>query len=101
MGYRPIYDRILVRRDEAATKTAGGLEIAEEHRKPPTEGTVVEVGAGRLHDNGTLTPLLVQAGDRVLFGVYAGTEIPEAAGMGKDMMIMREDEVMGFSRESI
>ena len=92
MNVRPLQDRLLVRRVEEETKTAGGLFIPDAAKERPLEGNVISVGAGKRLEDGTLIPLDVKAGDRILFGKYAGTEIKID---GIDHIILREDEVLG------
>jgi chaperonin GroES len=92
MNVRPLQDRLLVRRVEEAEKTKGGIIIPDSAKERPLEGNVVSVGAGKRAEDGTLIPLDVKAGDRILFGKYAGTEIKID---GIDHIILREDEVLG------
>ena len=92
MNVRPLQDRLLVRRVEEETKTAGGLFIPDAAKERPLEGNVISVGAGKRLEDGTLIELDVKPGDRVLFGKYSGTEIKVD---GIDHIILREDEVLG------
>ncbi|MEE9291659.1 MAG: co-chaperone GroES [Acidobacteriota bacterium] len=92
MKVKPLYDRILVRRVEAEEKVKGGIIIPDTAKEKPLEGKVVAVGAGRLDDDGKRIKLEVKAGDRVLIGKYAGTEIRIE---DKEHVIVREDEVLG------
>lgn len=92
MNVRPLQDRLLVRRVEEETKTKGGLFIPDAAKERPLEGHVIAVGAGKRLDDGTLVALDVKAGDRILFGKYAGTEIKLD---GIDHIILSEDEVLG------
>ena len=92
MNVRPLQDRILVRRVEEAEKTRGGIIIPDSAKERPLEGKVIAVGSGKRLEDGTLVKLDVKAGDRVLFGKYAGTEIKID---GEDFVIMREEEVLG------
>ncbi|MGN6108852.1 MAG: co-chaperone GroES [Kofleriaceae bacterium] len=92
MNVRPLQDRILVRRVEEAEKTRGGIIIPDSAKERPLEGNVVAVGSGKRTEDGTLIQLDVKAGDRILFGKYAGTEIKVD---GVDHIILREDEVLG------
>ena len=92
MNVRPLQDRLLVRRVEEEAKTKGGIIIPDSAKERPLEGNVISVGAGKRADDGTLIPLDVKAGDRILFGKYAGTEIKIH---GVDHIILREDEVLG------
>jgi chaperonin GroES len=92
MNVRPLQDRLLVRRVEEQEKTKGGIIIPDSAKERPLEGNVVAVGNGKRTEDGTLIPLDVKAGDRILFGKYAGTEIKVD---GVDHIILREDEVLG------
>jgi len=93
MNIRPLYDRIVVKRlDTQEEKTAGGLVIPDSAKEKPQEGQVVAVGKGKRLEDGKLVPLDVQVGDRILFGKYSGSEIKID---GQEVMIMREDEVLG------
>ncbi|MBX7458988.1 co-chaperone GroES [Qipengyuania sp. 1NDH17] len=93
MAFRPLHDRVLVRRIEAEEKTAGGIIIPDSAKEKPSEGEVVAVGAGAKAEDGTVTPLDVKAGDRVLFGKWSGTEIKLD---GEDLLIMKESDIMGI-----
>ncbi|MEP6714912.1 MAG: co-chaperone GroES [Terriglobia bacterium] len=94
MNIRPLYDRIVVKRiDTEAEKTHGGLFIPDSAKEKPQEGEVVAVGKGKRLEDGKVVPLDVQAGDRILFGKYSGSEIKLD---GNEYMIMREDEVLGI-----
>jgi chaperonin GroES len=93
MGFRPLHDRVLVRRVEAEEKTTGGIIIPDTAKEKPQEGEVISVGTGARADDGKVTPLDVKAGDKILFGKYAGTEIKVD---GVDHIIVREDEVLGI-----
>src|SRR5678816_229862 len=92
MTFRPLHDRVLVRRIEAAEKTAGGIIIPDTVKEKPQEGEIVSVGAGLRAEDGTLTPLDVKAGDKILFGKWSGTEIKLD---GEDLLIMKESDVLG------
>ncbi len=94
MNIRPLYDRIVVKRLDTPQdeKTAGGLIIPDSAKEKPQEGEVVAVGKGKRLEDGKLVSLDVQVGDRILFGKYSGSEIKID---GQDLMIMREDEVLG------
>ena len=92
MAFRPLHDRILVRRIEADEKTAGGIIIPDTAKEKPQEGEVIAVGPGARDESGKLTPLDVKAGDRILFGKWSGTEIKLN---GEDLLIMKESDVMG------
>ena len=93
MHVRPLYDRILVKRVEEATKSRGGLFLPETAKEKPLEGEVLAVGQGKLLDDGTVRELQVKVGDRIVFGRYAGTEIKID---GADRLVLREDEVFGI-----
>ena len=93
MAFRPLHDRVLVRRIEAEEKTAGGIIIPDSAKENPSEGEIVAVGAGAKAEDGTVTPLDVKAGDRVLFGKWSGTEIKLD---GEDLLIMKESDIMGI-----
>jgi chaperonin GroES len=93
MGFRPLHDRVLVRRVEAEEKTAGGIIIPDTAKEKPQEGEVISVGAGTRDENGKLTPLDVQAGDRILFGKWSGTEVRLD---GEDLLIMKESDILGI-----
>jgi chaperonin GroES len=92
MNFRPLQDRVLVRRIEAEAKTAGGIIIPDTAKEKPMEGEVVAVGPGVRSEDGKIHPLDVKAGDRVLFGKWSGTEIKLN---GEDLMIMKESDIMG------
>lgn len=93
MGFRPLHDRVLVRRVEAEEKTAGGIIIPDSAKEKPSEGEVVAAGAGAKSEDGKVTPLDVKAGDRVLFGKWSGTEVKID---GEDLLIMKESDILGI-----
>jgi len=93
MAFRPLHDRVLVRRIEAEEKTAGGIIIPDSAQEEPSEGEIVAVGSGAKAEDGTVTPLDVKAGDRVLFGKWSGTEVKLD---GEDLLIMKESDIMGI-----
>ncbi|MBB4631202.1 MULTISPECIES: co-chaperone GroES [Sphingosinicella] len=93
MGFRPLHDRVLVRRIEADEKTAGGIIIPDTAKEKPQEGEVVAVGAGSKAEDGKVTPLDVKAGDRILFGKWSGTEVKIG---GEDLLIMKESDILGI-----
>ena len=93
MKIRPLYDRIVVKRVEQKEQMQGGLYIPDSAKEKPQEGEVVAVGKGKRLENGSLVPLDVQAGDRILFGKYSGSDIKLD---GDEYLIMREDEVLGI-----
>ena len=93
MSFRPLHDRVVVKRIEAEQKTAGGIIIPDTAKEKPQEGEVVAVGAGARDEAGKLVPLDVKAGDRVLFGKWSGTEVKLN---GEDLLIMKESDIMGI-----
>jgi chaperonin GroES len=93
MTFRPLHDRILVRRVESEEKTKGGIIIPDTAKEKPQEGEVIAVGPGARDDSGKLVALDVKVGDRVLFGKWSGTEIKLN---GEDLIIMKESDVMGI-----
>ena len=93
MAFRPLHDRVLVRRIEAEEKTAGGIIIPDTAQEKPSEGEIVAVGTGARNEQGQVHPLEVKAGDRVLFGKWSGTEVKID---GKDLLIMKESDIMGI-----
>jgi len=92
MKFRPLHDRVLVRRLDSEEKTAGGIIIPDSAQEKPMEGEIVAVGTGIKADDGKVTPLDVKAGDRVLFGKWSGTEV---AVDGEELVIMKESDIMG------
>ena len=97
MKFRPLHDRVLVRRVEAEEKTAGGIIIPDSAKEKPQEGEVVSVGSGARAEDGTVTPLDVKAGDRILFGKWSGTEVKID---GVEYLIMNESDIMGVLVEA-
>ena len=93
MTFRPLHDRVLVRRIEAQARTAGGIIIPDSAQEKPQEGESVSAGSGALSEDGTVTPLDVKAGDRILFGKWSGTEIKIE---GEDLIIMKESDILGI-----
>ncbi|MGC6471451.1 MAG: co-chaperone GroES [Parvibaculales bacterium] len=93
MTFRPLHDRVLVRRVEEVTKTAGGIIIPDTAQEKPSEGVVVAVGSGARAEDGTVTPLDVKAKDKVLFGKWSGTEITLD---GEELLIMKESDILGI-----
>ena len=93
MNIRPLHDRVVVRRVEEKETMQGGLYIPDSAKEKPQEGEVVAVGKGKRLENGTVSPLDVKPGDRILFGKYSGSEIKLD---GEEFLIMREDEVLGI-----
>ena len=92
MNFRPLHDRVLVRRIEAEEKTAGGIIIPDNAKEKPSEGEVVSVGSGARAETGTITPMDLKAGDKILFGKWSGTEVKVD---GEDLLIMKESDVLG------
>ena len=93
MSFRPLHDRVLVRRVEAEEKTAGGIIIPDTAKEKPQEGEVVAIGTGARAESGTITPLDLKAGDKILFGKWSGTEVKLN---GEDLIIMKESDVLGI-----
>ena len=93
MGFKPLHDRVLVRRVEEETKTAGGIILPDTEKEKPSEGEIVATGGGLRNEDGTVTPLDVKVGDRVLFGKFGGTEVKVD---GEDLMILRESDILGI-----
>jgi chaperonin GroES len=93
MGFRPLHDRVLVRRVEADEKTSGGIIIPDTAKEKPQEGEIVSVGSGARADDGKVTPLDVKAGDKILFGKWSGTEVKID---GEDLIIMKESDILGI-----
>ncbi|MGH8524890.1 MAG: co-chaperone GroES [Gammaproteobacteria bacterium] len=92
MNIRPLHDRVIIRRLEEDRKSAGGIVIPDTAAEKPMKGEVVAAGPGKLTDDGKLRPLDVKPGDKVLFGKYSGTEVKMN---GQDIVVMREDDIMG------
>lgn len=93
MAFRPLHDRVLVRRIEAEEKTAGGIIIPDSAKEKPSEGEIVAVGEGARNEGGDRVALDVKAGDRILFGKWSGTEVKLD---GEDLLIMKESDIMGI-----
>ena len=93
MGFRPLHDRVVVRRVEAEEKTAGGIIIPDTAKEKPMEGEVVAVSPGARGEDGKIQPLDVKSGDRVLFGKWSGTEVKLDS---EDLIIMKESDIMGI-----
>ncbi|WP_137179292.1 co-chaperone GroES [Roseomonas sp. AR75] len=93
MKFRPLHDRVLVRRVTAEEKTAGGIIIPDTAKEKPQEGEVIAVGAGTINEKGEVRPLDVKAGDRILFGKWSGTEVKLD---GEELLIMKESDIMGI-----
>ena len=92
MKFRPLHDRVVVRRLDAEEKTAGGIIIPDTAKEKPQEGEVVAVGPGARNEKGEVVPLEVKAGDRILFGKWSGTEVKID---GEELLIMKESDIMG------
>jgi chaperonin GroES len=93
MTFRPLHDRVLVKRIESEEKTKSGIIIPDTAKEKPMEGEIISVGSGIRQENGSVTPLDVKAGDRVLFGKWSGTEIKLD---GNDYIVMKESDIMGI-----
>ncbi len=92
MAFRPLHDRVVVRRVESDEKTTGGIIIPDTAQEKPQEGEIVAVGNGVVNDKGEVTPLDVKAGDRVLFGKWSGNEVKID---GEELLIMKESDILG------
>ena len=95
MNFKPLHDRVLVKRVASDEKTAGGIIIPDTAQEKPMEGEVLEVGSGSRNENGKLEPLDVKKGDKILFGKWSGTEVKID---GKEYSIMKESDIMGISK---
>ena len=93
MKIRPLHDRVIVKRNDAELKTASGIIIPDTAKEKPQEGTIIAVGTGIRKEDGTVLPLDVKEGDKVLFGKYAGTEIKVE---GDELLMMKEDDILGI-----
>ena len=93
MKFRPLHDRVVVKRVEEEGKTKGGIIIPDTAKEKPQEGEVIAAGAGVKNEDGKLTPLDVKAGDRILFGKWSGTEVKLD---GEELLIMKESDIMGI-----
>ena len=98
MKFRPLHDRVVVRRIEAEEKTKGGIIIPDTAKEKPQEGEVIAVGAGGRDEAGKLIPIDLKAGDRVLFGKWSGTEVKID---GEDLLIMKESDIMGVVEQTV
>lgn len=96
MKVKPLYDKILVKREEAEKKTAGGIIIPDSAKEKPSKGIVVAVGQGTVNESGNLIPLTVKEGDKVLFGKWGGTEIKIN---NEELLIMKESDILGIIEE--
>jgi chaperonin GroES len=97
MQFRPLHDRVVVRRIETAEKTAGGIIIPDTAKEKPQQGEVLAVGPGKREETGKLIPLDVKAGDQILFGKWSGTEVKVD---GEDLLIMKEDDILGVVEDA-
>ena len=97
MNFRPLHDRVVVKRIDEEEKTAGGIIIPDTAKEKPMQGKIVAVGPGKRSDNGEIAPLDVKAGDTVIFGKWSGTEV---AIDGEDLLIMNETDIMGVLQKS-
>jgi chaperonin GroES len=93
MKLRPLHDRVIIKRLEAETKSAGGIVIPDTATEKPIKGEVVAVGAGKILENGNVRALAVKAGDKVLFGKYSGTEVKVD---GEELLVMREEDLVAI-----
>jgi chaperonin GroES len=93
MRFRPLHDRVLVRRVESEQKTAGGIIIPDTAQEKPMEGEIIAVGSGRVSEGGKVTPLDVKEGNRIIFGKWSGTEVKVN---GEELLIMKESDIMGI-----
>ena len=93
MKLRPLHDRVIIKRLEAETKSAGGIVIPDTAAEKPIKGEVVAVGTGKIQEDGKVRPMAVKAGDKVLFGKYSGTEVKVD---GEDLLVMREEDLMAI-----
>ncbi len=92
MNIRPLHDRVIVRRIEETRTTPGGIVIPDSATEKPMQGEIVAAGKGRILENGTVRPIDVKKGDRILFGKYSGTEVKVS---GEELLVMREEDIMG------
>jgi chaperonin GroES len=98
MKFRPLHDRVVVRRIEAEEKSAGGIIIPDTAKEKPSQGEVIAVGPGGRDESGKLVPIDVREGDRVLFGKWSGTEVKID---GQELLIMKESDIMGIIDEPV
>lgn len=97
MNFKPLHDRVLIRRIEQDSKTAGGIIIPDTVKEKPQQGEVLAVGSGARDDSGKITPLDVKVGDIVLFGKWSGTEVKID---GEELMVMKESDIIGIIQDS-
>ena len=93
MGFRPLHDRVVVRRVDSEEKTKGGIIIPDTAKEKPSEGVIVSVGPGARDEQGKINALDVKAGDKILFGKWSGTEVKVD---GEDLLIMKESDILGI-----
>lgn len=93
IAFRPLHDRVVVRRKDSEEKTAGGIIIPDTAQEKPQEGEIVAIGTGYVNDNGETRPLAVKAGDKVIYSKWAGTEITID---GEELMVMKESDIIGI-----
>ena len=93
MKFKPLHDRVMVKRVEQDTKSAGGIIIPDTVQEKPMEGKVIAIGSGTRSEDGKITPLDVKAGDKILFGKWSGTEVTVE---GEELVIMKESDIMGI-----
>jgi chaperonin GroES len=98
MKFRPLHDRVVVKRIDAEAKSAGGIIIPDTAQEKPSQGEIVAVGPGGRDENGKLIPIDLSVGERVLFGKWSGTEVVID---GKDLLIMKESDIMGVIEETV
>ena len=98
MKFRPLHDRVVVKRIDAENKSAGGIIIPDTAKEKPSQGEVIAVGPGARDDKGQLVPVGVAVGDRILFGKWSGTEVKLD---GEDLLIMKESDVMGVIEDTV
>ena len=98
MKFRPLHDRVVVKRIDAEAKSAGGIIIPDTVKEKPSQGEIVAVGPGGRDENGKLIPMDLKSGDRVLFGKWSGTEVKID---GQDLLIMKESDIMGIVEETV
>jgi chaperonin GroES len=98
MKFRPLHDRVVVKRIDAEAKSAGGIIIPDNAKEKPSQGEIIAVGPGGRDENGKLIPIDLSVGERVLFGKWSGTEVVLD---GKDLLIMKESDIMGVIEETV
>jgi chaperonin GroES len=98
MKFRPLHDRVVVKRIDAESKSAGGIIIPDNAKEKPSQGEIIAVGPGGRDENGKIIPIDLSVGERVLFGKWSGTEVVID---GKDLLIMKESDIMGVIEETV